>query len=390
MNVKPVVLILVIVGCTVIGWIVGRHTLVLVDTTDDKNSASELVDIKKNSGNLLDGAQTNNIGNKKIVLSTTKAPNLLQRLQQPTRLSLPPNVQDIQRKTQLSPTSSLKAYSHNGKTWVHDEGFCHSNSQFQEVSLQTSVGRTPIYIHDPSQDIWISKDLKTSGHWEGRFVNLVFSLLQKDPQLQFVDLGANIGVFALSVAKLGRQVIAVEPLSINLQRLCKSVSAGISTDGRPFTEKVTIIHNALSDVREQVQLGKDLNNVGGTFVIKDSNEKKVQGSSLAGKYSDIVMTAKLDDLLELPNFNFKKVVLKIDVEGYETKAFRGGQKFFDTVDVQAVMMEWRWHTGAHDLNDLLNFFTKRNYKPYNPKVQPPGVLQIANVRSWPGDVLWLK
>jgi FkbM family methyltransferase len=117
----------------------------------------------------------------------------------------------------------------------------------------------------------------------------------------------------------------------------------------------------LSFSKENVQLGKDRQNVGGTYVLKDSNERKVQGSAVNGKYNDVVMTAKLDDLLQLPNFDFKKVILKIDVEGYESKVFNGGQAFFNTVDVQAVLMEWRWHEGAKDIQSLLDFFTSRKY-----------------------------
>jgi FkbM family methyltransferase len=287
---------------------------------------------------------------------------------------------------------SLKVYSHDLNNWNLDNNVCKTNTKFQRAWLKTTIGNTPIYIHNPNDDIWISKNLLMNGHWEADFVSLVFNLLLKDNahDIQFVDLGANIGVFTLAVAKLGVKVIAVEPLSINLQRLCKSVEEGISEDGAPFADRVTIIHNALSDVRENVQLGKDQQNVGGTYVLKDSNERKVQGSVVNGKYNDVVMTAKLDDLLQLPNFDFKKVILKIDVEGYESKVFNGGQAFFNTVDVQAVLMEWRWHKGAKDIQSLLDFFTSRKYKPFNPKQTNPTPLQISDTQKWPGDVLWKK
>lgn len=32
--------------------------------------------------------------------------------------------------------------------------------------------------------------------------------------------------------------------------------------------------------------------------------------------------------------------MKIDVEGYENKVFKGGEIFFDKVDVWVVFMEW--------------------------------------------------
>jgi tRNA1(Val) A37 N6-methylase TrmN6 len=90
-------------------------------------------------------------------------------------------------------------------------------------------------------------------------VNLIYTLLRNDPGLQFIDLGANLGVFSLAVAKLGRKVIAVEPLSINLKRLCKSVFEN------EFEDYITIVHNAISDSYEKVTLGMEKGNVGGTF-----------------------------------------------------------------------------------------------------------------------------
>lgn len=50
----------------------------------------------------------------------------------------------------------------------------------------------------------------------------------------------------------------------------------------------------------------------------------------------------LDDILEFLGFLVKKVVMKIDVEGYENRVFKSGNKFFECVDVIVVFMEWMW------------------------------------------------
>jgi FkbM family methyltransferase len=388
MNVRPIVLAVVIVGCTVLGWIIGKQTLLRVDESNLNLETGS----NNDSVNKGDTSQRMITVNKDKAIFTTRNRKLITKAQ-PTMQATTQNIQQTMRN--VVPTmgkKSLKVYSRDLNNWNLDNNVCKTNTKFQRAWLKTTIGNTPIYIHNPNDDIWISKNLLMNGHWEADFVSLVFNLLLKDNahDIQFVDLGANIGVFTLAVAKLGVKVIAVEPLSINLQRLCKSVEEGISEDGAPFADRVTIIHNALSDVRENVQLGKDQQNVGGTYVLKDSNERKVQGSVVNGKYNDVVMTAKLDDLLQLPNFDFKKVILKIDVEGYESKVFNGGQAFFNTVDVQAVLMEWRWHKGAKDIQSLLDFFTSRKYKPFNPKQTNPTPLQISDTQKWPGDVLWKK
>ena len=99
------------------------------------------------------------------------------------------------------------------------------------------------------------------------------------------------------------------------------------------------------------------------------------------------MTAKLDDILKLPGFNFKKVIMKMDVEGYENYVLNGGEEFFNQVDVQAVLMEWLWQRSGTAAQQILAFYAKRGYKPYNPSNTP---LKTTQSHTWPVDVIWKK
>jgi hypothetical protein len=46
----------------------------------------------------------------------------------------------------------------------------------------------------------------------------------------------------------------------------------------------------------------------------------------------------LDDLLTIPDINnFNKVIIKMDVEGYESHVLNGAERFFRKVDVQGVL-----------------------------------------------------
>ncbi|VDI23991.1 Hypothetical predicted protein [Mytilus galloprovincialis] len=152
--------------------------------------------------------------------------------------------------------------------------------------------------------------------------------------------------------------------------------------------KITLIYNALSDTRGTVSLGKDEKNVGGTFVMDRSNANKVQGSNVNGKIGEDVVTAKLDDLLNIPGFNFKKIIMKMDVEGYEGYVLKGGTKFFEMVDVQAVFMEWMWLKSGTVTQEVLSFFTSRGYKPY---IATSGrQLRVEDATNWPVDMMWKK
>lgn len=253
---------------------------------------------------------------------------------------------------------------------------------FYRSKLKTNVGSTTIYIYDPSKDIWVSRDIIRYGSWEGKHINLILSLLRQDPDLRFVDIGSNVGVFTLAVALLGRRVLAVDALAMNIMRLCSSVIEGNFTDG------VQIVYNAFSDVYETVSLGMDQNNVGGTFVAKDKNTNKVKGSRVVGNYGT-VQTIRLNDVLSLPKFDFRKVIMKIDVEGYENKVFKGGETFFDKVDVQAVLMEWQWLKTGSAGQEIINFMLRKNMEPHFPEPNPRS-LKIQNRGNWPNDILWRK
>jgi FkbM family methyltransferase len=228
----------------------------------------------------------------------------------------------------------------------------------------------------------VSGSIVKYGNWEGNHIDLIVDLLKQDPELQFIDIGTNVGAFALSVALFGRRVLAVDALAMNIQRLCSSVIVG------NFSNRIKIVYNALSDVHEMVSLGMDNNNVGGTFVAKDRNSNKARGSHIVGNYGT-VQAITLNDILSLPNFDFKKVVFKIDVEGYENKVFKGAEQFFDNVNVQAVLMEWMWLKTGSAGQEILDFMLRKNMEPHVPN-KLPNPLPIGGRANWPNDVLWRK
>ncbi|XP_061196334.1 uncharacterized protein LOC133204598 [Saccostrea echinata] len=274
-------------------------------------------------------------------------------------------------------------YSRSQTKWEVQSSLCKRNtSGFYRATLRIAHGSTPIYIYDPKIDKWVSGSVVKYGSWEGNHINLIIDLLKRDPEIQFVDIGANVGVFTLAVALSGRRVIAVDALDMNIQRLCSSVMEG------NFSSRVKLVYNALSDVHETVSLGKDKNNVGGTFVAKNKNANKVRGSQVDGNYGT-VRAIKLDDILSVPHFDFKKVIIKIDVEGYENKVFKGGEVFFDKVDVQAILMEWLWLKTGSAGEEIINFMLKKNMEPHIPN-QMPSPLKIQDRSKWPNDILWRK
>ncbi|CAG2204191.1 unnamed protein product [Mytilus edulis] len=212
----------------------------------------------------------------------------------------------------FSQTSHLKynfktgvhVFRHDLTKWNADDNICDNlPPNLKKATLHTAHDDTPIHVHNPSEDIHVSGSLVRSRTWEPHLLNLMAGHLRKDLELQFIDLGANLGVFSLAMAKFGRQVIAVEP---------------------PFNKFTSI----LCINKGGKTHGIDRRNVGGTYIVNNKNMNKVKGSSVGGQYKDIVMTAKLDDILKITGFDFKKVIIKINVEGYEHFVLNGDQFFF--------------------------------------------------------------
>ena len=98
--------------------------------------------------------------------------------------------------------------------------------------------------------------------------------LRKDPKLQLVDLGANIGTYTLAVARAGRRVLAVEASAETLRRLSASIRLGNAS------EHVTLLHNAVSEGHERIKLGVDMTNRGDAFLLAANNCSGVSYSAL--------------------------------------------------------------------------------------------------------------
>lgn len=274
-------------------------------------------------------------------------------------------------------------YNWNGQAWKKNNTVCSNLPTFRQGTLRTLSGETTIFVHEPGVDKYISHNILVSGSWEREVAVAVVSFLKKDKDLQFVDIGANIGVIALEAAKLGRRVIAVEPLVDNIQRLCSSFRVG------HFSKDYAIVFNAISDKHEQVALGRDLDNVGGTFVL-NNNPNKRNGSdvNLVGQYSELVHTILLNDLLSLLSSDpLTKVVIKLDVEGYEDHVLNGADEFFRQVDVQTVVMEWTYSKNPGTAESIQSFMSKHSMYPYDFNHLP---LELTPRAKWPPNVAWIK
>lgn len=273
--------------------------------------------------------------------------------------------------------SSIKVYQKTPDNWILDPAICPKIPYFPKTTLCTPAGNTTIYLYENNEDPGISVTIRLTGSFQPEVSEIFCKLIASEATSQYIDIGANLGAIALSVAKcaIGKPVFAVEPVVSNIQRLCHSVKDG------NFTDQITLLQTALSNKRRYVNLGYRASK-GGARVL-DKKDVKQNTVLIDGT----VMAATLDDMLSLPGFQKRKTFIKIDVDGHEYNVLDMGRNFFDVVDVRAVMVEWILLRNQNETaKKIIEFFKERKFTPYNFQTSQILTENVSN--AWPHDVLW--
>lgn len=264
---------------------------------------------------------------------------------------------------------------------------------------------TTLCIHEIPSDMHVSGSVWKNGIWEGHIVEKFLNFLSKDKDTLAIDVGSHIGIFTLFAAKMGRDVLSIEPFHENIIRIHKAAKI------EKLTNRITLIANAISNFSNKTKkLTRENGNIGGQslFIFKDENSF----SSEDRKY--LVKTITFDELVEhIPVRSdgriYRKAILKIDIEGFELYVFEKADQFFNAIDIRAVFMEWgqmpKLINHFQKVEKMIAFFTKRNYVPY--KINKPLTqfylinffvdffrteyeLPIEYWENWSWDVVWIK
>ena len=114
----------------------------------------------------------------------------------------------------------------------------------------------------------------------------------------------------------------------------------------------------------------------------------------------LVETIVFDDIIPYLPFknesskeNYKKAILKIDIEGFEPYAFGHAEQLFSVIDIRIIFMEWAW-ANLPDQNDehnkvlaMRDFLYKRNYQALD---DGKNLLDKNKWLTWPRDIIWQK
>lgn len=298
-------------------------------------------------------------------------------------------------------------YTFSGNTWRRNYTVCNrveieklkGAPDFQRNFLKSPYWQIPIYINDPKYD-YASQNISAGHHFEPWAFNSVHKYIRDDSTIDLVDCGAHVGVISLQVARLGRKVIAVEPTVHNTRHLCAS------TEDNGLQDRITIIHNALSNNHKEV-----------SFVLPDNGEyalgfvdngNDVIKGELNKRYGDIFQKRKihtkvvtLDDLLNLSEFKtMSKVFIKMDAQGYERPIVEGADKLFKSGRVTGFYIEWTYHKNQASGDYIERRFKDMGMESYDcngvlSQVDsdlntPCTKVDIRKTKTYGDDVIWAK
>lgn len=240
----------------------------------------------------------------------------------------------------------------------------------------------PFCTYNESDDIYISRVFLRGNYYERDYVLRTVNFTKRHPDVTFLDIGANLGTYALPVAHAGRHVVAVEPNWNTLRRLSKAVYLG------GVGSNIDLLHYAISENRSTTFMKYNPVNRGRAEMSdEDSCEKDCV------KVSVSVVT--LNDIL--PIMRNKKVIVKVDVEGSERNVFTssGADEFFREADVLIIQMEWSFYPMYFSqtlekrllVDKFLNFFYEKNYTIYNARTEEK---LHSKWMEWPNDICFRK
>lgn len=200
------------------------------------------------------------------------------------------------------------------------------------VVVPDSLNLITPYVLQEQQD-WFEDEIKFLRH-----------LLK--PGQKVIDIGANYGVYTLSMARAvgaGGQVWCFEPASSTADWLAKGIAANdfrhVTLDRRALSSAPGTAHLTLNDNAELNEL--------------------VRGGAATGRTEEVALTT-LDACLA--QYGWQDIdVLKIDAEGEEANILKGGQAFFASL---SPLVEFEVKAGQELHLDLVRQFADLGYRSY--------------------------
>jgi FkbM family methyltransferase len=206
------------------------------------------------------------------------------------------------------------------------------------------------------------------GHYYERSLSDAFTQVLSGKQGRVLDVGGNIGWFALLSAANGAQVATFEPNHVNYLRTCESMclngwlhdrDGGSCMNGGvdPFVqERIHIFPYGVTDQAKELYFEENLQNPG------QGRTRNFQTNA-----TTLIKGVTLDGMMEALGWTFGDIdVLKVDVEGAEVEVFSGAKQLLKSNRVQNIFMEGNIRSSSElkDFETLATLLVDSGYVLY--------------------------
>lgn len=180
-----------------------------------------------------------------------------------------------------------------------------------------------------------------------------------EPGDVFVDVGANVGLYAISVSVTlsGNPVIGFEPVALNVETFRQNVALNA------LEERVLVVPKALSDRHEWVDIRTaDPEGPANAVIVSDWVER----ADPRQRPIERVETVSFDEWARENPIEGRIGLVKIDVEGHEVRAIRGMLKSLarDLPIIYAEQNAYFFRKKGVTAYDVLRMLTPLGYQPY--------------------------
>lgn len=176
------------------------------------------------------------------------------------------------------------------------------------------------------------------------YADMAFTLHLLRPTDRFVDVGANIGSYAiLAAGACGADVLAFEPVGATFDRLTRNIAAN------DLQTRVTALRLAVGEHEGRVRF----------LVDSDTTNRMADADDAASRTAEVDCVT-LDYVVgeHTPQF------IKIDVEGHESAVLRGARRLLIDTRLRALIVELSGTDNAQTLAMLADYgFHPYEYKP---------------------------
>lgn len=188
------------------------------------------------------------------------------------------------------------------------------------------------------------------------FEDILFLLHSLREDDLFVDVGANVGVYTTLVSKeTGAQSISIEPISKTFEIL----SANIKLN--KLESKTELLQIGIGDTKGELSFTNN----------KDSENHVIEKERNNQKFD--VERVRIDTLDNICNSK-TPLVIKIDVEGFETKVLHGAKRVLNDENLKGLLIELNGSGSRYGFDDskihkelVEHGFKRFKYEPYTRK-----------------------